>query len=118
VWAYRRIGTRAASWACGAIAGAFVTFVLLSRAAPLETSPDVRATLDNELPKVAEAGNGLTPDAGEKRTGRDDSLQGDPPWSRSESRILVMLLDPYSTSWWAGARGSPTHSGLGKHWLF
>ena len=95
VWAYRRIGTLAASWACGAIAGALLTFVLLPRGTPPDTSPDVRATLDNELPKMAEAGNGPTPDAGEKRTGRDDSLQSDPPWSRSESRILVMLLDPY-----------------------
>jgi hypothetical protein len=99
------VGVIAGSWACGAMAGALVTFVLLSRGAPPETSAHVTTTLSEELPQVAETETGAVENADAKLTGQDDSPQSDPPWSRTESRIFAMLLDPYSSD------GSPYAEG-------
>jgi len=86
----------AGSWACGAIAGALVTLVLLSRVAPPDRPADSAAAMDEKLPKVAEREDGSASDDDTEQPPRDDSQRkNEPPWSPSDSLVAVMLLDPY-----------------------
>jgi hypothetical protein len=84
------------SWACGAIAGALVTFILLSRGAPMEESLDGMTAVDEEMTKVVQPSEEEAPDGDAERPPRDDTpWENVPPWSPSDSLVTVMLLDPH-----------------------
>ncbi len=86
----------AGSWACGAIVGALVTFVLLSRATPPQNPSDGVTTLNEELPKVAGPGGEDASDDEVERPPRDDSPPRNvPTCPASDSFASVALLDPY-----------------------
>jgi len=85
------IVTVAGSWACGAIAGALATFILLSRDAPSESPFEGMSAMTEEKP----VGEGASGD-GAQRPARDDSLpKASPIWSPSDSLALITLIDPY-----------------------
>ena len=104
---YRWTIAIAGSWACGAIAGALVTFFLLNRVAPPDRPTDSTAAMDEKLPKTVEQEVGIASEDDTKRSPRDDSpRQNVPPWSPSDSLVAVMLLDtvgqgvaPYGAEW-------------------
>ncbi len=93
---YGRIATIAGAWACGAIAGALLTFILLSQSASPETSTDETTAQNEQPPKVTEPGREDAPD-GDVQQARSDDLppKHEPPWTPAESEISVALLDPY-----------------------
>ncbi|MBC8868867.1 MAG: hypothetical protein H8E44_05590 [Planctomycetes bacterium] len=104
---YRWTIAIAGSWACGAIAGALVTFILLSRVVPPERPTDRSTAMDEELPRVVEPREKNAPDDDSEQRPRDDSPRKNvPPWSPSDSLVAVMLLDtvghgvaPYGDEW-------------------
>lgn len=86
--------TVACSWACGATAGALLTFVLLRGEAPPENSGI--AALAEGSPRVAEPGEGDALGNDAERPLHDDSpLKNVPPWSASDLHVSLVLLDPY-----------------------
>ena len=93
---YGWIGTIAGAWACGAIAGALLTFILLSQSASPESSTDETTAQNEPLPKVTEPGREDAPDGDVQQARSDDSPpKHESPWTPAESEISVALLDPY-----------------------
>ena len=85
-----------ASWACGAIAGALVTFLLLSRGAPPEDSTDAMTAVNEEVTKVVQAnGKEATNDDSKQPARDDDPGEHAPLRSPSDSLVAIVLLDPH-----------------------
>jgi len=99
----------AGSWACGAIAGALVTFLLLSRGAPSEKASDGMTAANDGMSKVVESSEKKATEDESERPPRDDAPQENAPrWSPSDSLVAVMLLDPYGGGGAPYGDGGPT----------
>jgi hypothetical protein len=106
---YRWIIAIAGSWACGAIAGALVTFMLLSRGAPAEESSDGMTAVNERTPEVVESSEKESTDDDAEQPAREESLRKNAPlWSPSDSLVAVMLLDPYGRGVAPYGDGGPT----------
>jgi hypothetical protein len=95
---YRRIAIISGSWACGAIAGALVMFILTSRAAPSADATNDMARHEAAPPASATRDRNTAPDADEKVDRRD----GPPPVEKVETldadaAALAMILDPFGS---------------------
>lgn len=99
----------AGSWACGAIAGALVTCLLLSRSAPPEDATAGMTAVKDGMSKVVESSEEETTDDEPERPPRDEAPQENAPrWSPSDSLVAVMLLDPYGRGVAPYGDGVPT----------
>lgn len=97
------------SWACGAIAGALVTFLLLSRGAPSERASDGMTIVNEGLQKVVESSERESTHDESEQPPRDDApRENAPPWSSSDSFFAVMLLEPYGRGVAPYGDGEPT----------
>jgi len=84
----------AGSWACGAIAGALMTFLLLSRGAPSEKASDEMTVVNEGVPKVVESHEKEPSDHDSEQPPRDESPRKNAPlWSPSDSLVASMLFD-------------------------
>lgn len=98
----------AGSWACGAIAGALVTFLLLSRGAPSEKASDGMTAVNEEVSKVVQPSEEASDEESEQPARAESPRKNTPRWSPSDSLVAVMLLDPYGRGAAPYGDGVPT----------
>ena len=96
----RHMAAVAGSWACGAVVGALVTFILMGHTAPGTDSTNETTRLEKEAPTPATHDQNTVPDAGQKPDAdqKMDRRDGPPPVEKVEALdvddpVLAMILD-------------------------
>ena len=100
---YRRVAVVAASWACGAIAGALVMYVAMSRSTPGADSTTATARVEKETPApstrgpiAAPGGEGETEAEAERH---DDPIPVEAPESlKADDALLAMIIEQWAAA--------------------